>query len=158
MTRNRPTMLGCRQAAAGFSLVELMVTVVIASILLSISVPTYQRYAQKARRTEGRSALMDLAGREERWFSTNNAYTNSAANLGYGTFTPVGSGYYNVAIAPQAAVPTNVPPTPPGYTITATAIGLQAADTTCAQFTVDQTGTQTAQDSGGNDTTAVCWK
>lgn len=143
---------------AGFTLTELMVTVAVAALLLVIAVPSYQRYAQKARRTEGRNALLDLAGREERWFSTNNAYTNVAANLGYSTFTPVGSGYYNVTVAVTAANPATVPPTQAGYLITATATGIQANDTACQTFTVDQTGTQGAANSGGGDTTATCWQ
>src|ERR1700693_6176203 len=113
-----------RQTAAGFTLVELMVTVAIATLLLVVAVPSYQAQVQKSRRTEARTALLDLAGREERCFSSNNAYTNVPANLGYLSFAPVGSGYYNVAIVVVAANPANVPPTQAGYTITATPIGL----------------------------------
>src|ERR1700685_4537851 len=87
-----------RSTAAGFTLAELMITVAIAALLLVVAVPSYHAQVQKSHRTEARTALMDLAGREERWFSSNNAYTNVAANLGYASLTPVGSGYYNVAI------------------------------------------------------------
>jgi type IV pilus assembly protein PilE len=153
------TLKAGRRAAAGFTLIELMVVVVIAALLLAIAVPSYQAQVQKSHRTEARSALLDLAAREERFFSTNNAYTNVAANLNYSTFTPVGSGYYNVTIPPPtAANPATVPPTQAGYAITATAIGNQASDTTCATFTVDQTGTQSSKNTGGVDTTATCWK
>jgi type IV pilus assembly protein PilE len=143
-----------RQRAAGFTLAELMITVAIAALLLVVAVPSYQAQVQKSRRTEARTALLDLAGREERWFSSNNAYTNVPANLGYLSFTPVGSGYYNVAIVVVAANPANVPPTQAGYTITATPIGIQAQDTICATFTVDQTGTQTSTGTGSLKT---CW-
>jgi type IV pilus assembly protein PilE len=144
-----------RSIAAGFTLAELMITVAIAALLLVVAVPSYQAQVQKSHRTEARTALLDLAGREERWFSSNNAYTNVAANLGYVTLTPVGSGYYNVAIVAVAANPATVPPTQAGYTITATAIGLQASDTICSTFTVDQTGTQTSTGSG---TVKTCWQ
>jgi type IV pilus assembly protein PilE len=147
-----------RPPATGFTLVELMVVVAIAAILVSIATAGYQSQVRKSRRTEARTALLDLAAREERWYSTNNAYTNAPANLGYATFTPVGSGYYNVAVATTAANPAAVPPTQAGYTITATATGLQVGDTGCRTFTVDQTGTQTALDSGGANTTATCWQ
>jgi len=144
-----------RPAAAGFTLAELMIVVVIVSLLLAIAVPSYQSQVRKSRRTEARSALLDLATREERWFSTNNAYTNVPANLGYSTFTPVGSGYYNVTIpAPTAANPAAVPPTQAGFVITATAIGIQAADADCQTFTVDQTGTQTSTAKPA----ATCWQ
>jgi type IV pilus assembly protein PilE len=144
-----------RSAAAGFTLAELMITVAIAALLLVVAVPSYQAQVQKSRRTEARTALLDLAGREERWFSSNNAYTNVPANLGYLSFTPVGSGYYNVAIVVVAANPANVPPTQAGYTITATPIGIQAKDTICSSFTVDQTGTQTFTGTGNLKT---CWQ
>ena len=144
-----------RPVAAGFTLVELMIVVAIATILVSVAIPSYQAYVQKSRRTEARSALMDLAGREERWFSSNNAYTNVPANLGYGTFTPVGSGYYNITIPPPTAAAPGNPPTQAGYTITATATGIQANDTICTSFTVDQTGTQT---STGTGTVQTCWQ
>jgi type IV pilus assembly protein PilE len=157
MKRIHPvTLMGGRRTAAGFSLIELMVVVAIAAILVSIAAAGYQSQVQKSRRTEARSALLDLAAREERWFSTNNAYTDVPANLNYGTFTPVGSGYYNVTIPPPtAANPAAVPPTQAGYTITATAIGIQASDASCQTFTVDQTGTQT---STGTAPVATCWQ
>jgi type IV pilus assembly protein PilE len=158
MKRTHPTLMGVRRTATGFSLIEIMVVVAIAAILVSIATAGYQSQVRKSRRTEARSALLDLAAREERWFSTNNAYTNVPANLGYSTFTPVGSGYYNVGINATAAVPGNVPPTPAGYVITATSAGIQVGDTGCQTFTVDQTGTQAAKNSGGADTTATCWQ
>jgi len=144
-----------RSAAAGFTLAELMVTVAIAALLLAVAVPSYQGQVQKSRRTEARSALMDLAAREERYFSTNNAYSSIPADLSYTTFTPVGSGDYNVTINVTAANPANVPPTQAGYVIQATTTGIQVADTTCTSFTVDQTGTQT---STGTGTVQTCWQ
>jgi type IV pilus assembly protein PilE len=152
--KNLMTAQAGRASASGFTLAELMITVAIAALLLVVAVPSYQAQVQKSRRTDARSALLDLAGREERWFSSNNAYTNVPANLGYVSITPVGSGYYNVAIVVVAANPANVPPTQPGYTITATPIGIQAKDTICASFTVDQTGTQTSTGTGSLKT---CW-
>lgn len=161
MKRIHPVTLtgGGRSTVAGFSLIELMVVVAIAAILVSIAAAGYQSQVRKSRRTEARSALLDLAAREERWFSTNNAYTNVAANLGYATFTPVGSGYYNVGIVVTApSAPGVVPPTPAGYVITATSTGIQVGDTTCQTFTVDQTGTQVANSSAPAVTTATCWQ
>jgi len=49
--------------AAGFTLVELMIVVVIASILLAIAVPSYMTQVRESRRTEAKTALLDLAGR-----------------------------------------------------------------------------------------------
>ncbi|MBS0366592.1 MAG: type IV pilin protein [Proteobacteria bacterium] len=151
-SRPRPTA----KRQAGFTLVELMIVVVIASILLGIAVPAYQRYSMKARRTEARTALLDLAAREERYFSTNNTYTQTAAQLGYSGAFPqnVGSGYYSVSIGPGAA-PLTIGNS---YVITATAVAPQTGDTSCITFTVDQTGLQSSADAGGANTAGTCWQ
>jgi len=135
-------------AAAGFTLIELMITVAIVGILATIASTSYQRQVQKSRRTDARSALLDIAGREEKLFSTTNAYGTTAAQLGYTTFTPVGNGYYNVTL--QADNTT----VPPSYLITATPTNAQAGDSTCSTLTLDQTG---AQGSTGSGTSATCW-
>ncbi len=142
--------------ALGFTLVEMMVVVVIASILLAVAVPMYQAQVRQSRRTDAKTALLDLAGREERYFSTSNTYSNTAATLGYTAFgIPVGSGYYQLNTPTITAAAGNVPAS---YTLTATAIGTQTADTSCQTFTVTSTGLQTSADGGGNDTTAICWQ
>src|ERR1700682_6449593 len=96
------TRTRCNSLASlgGFTLVELMVTVVVAAILFAIAVPTYTSQMQKARRTDARSALLDLAGREERFFSVSTAYTATASQLGYAALGhPIGSGYYKIDVA-----------------------------------------------------------
>jgi type IV pilus assembly protein PilE len=151
----------------GFTLVELLIAMAITAILAAIAIPSYSAYIQKSRRTEAKSALLDLASLEERYFSTNNTYTNQASNLGYsaGTATPfaVGSGYYNItSITVTAAAaptgPTSVG-TPASYLITATPVAgtTQANDLACASFTISSTGQQTAT---GTDTNAStdCWQ
>jgi type IV pilus assembly protein PilE len=144
--------------AGGFTLIELMVTLVVASILLAIAVPSYQAQVRKSRRTEARNAVMDLAAREERYFSVNNDYSASAMQLGYGTDDvqikdrPIGGGYYTVTVTNTEPKPTATPPTRASFTITATAVGAQAKDATCLTFTVDDLGIQTSTPS-----TTECW-
>jgi type IV pilus assembly protein PilE len=74
-----------KHASSGFTLIELMVTVGIVTILATIAVTSYTSQVQKSRRTEAKSALLDLAGREERLFSTTNVYSSDEAYLGYAT-------------------------------------------------------------------------
>ena len=150
------------RASRGFTLVELMVVVVIATMLLAIAVPTYMSQIRQSRRTEARTAILDLAGREERYLSTNPAgYTNVPALLGYpgfGPANPVASGYYYLSVcAPAACAPSLV--APPSYTITALPVAgqSQTKDTPCASFSVDSTGKQFAFNSAGADNTAYCW-
>jgi len=140
----------------GFTLVELMIVVAIATILLAIAVPSYQVYIRQSRRTEAKSAVLDLAGREERFFSTNGAnYTNVATSLGYTAFgIPIGNGYYQLAVSTPASTPN--PPAAPSYSITATPVAGQSQvnDTQCTSFSVDSSGVQF---STGTATSTYCW-
>jgi type IV pilus assembly protein PilE len=145
--------------AGGFTLVELMVVVAIATILFAIAVPSYMTYIRQSRRTEAKTAVLDLAGREERFLSTNPAaYTNVPANLGYtGAAWPlgVGSGYYQVTVCSPACAPSAIA-TAPSYTVTATPVAgqSQANDAQCTSFSVDSAGQQFAT---GTQTAAFCW-
>ena len=171
--KSTPTVSTTPQPATkqrGFTLIELVIAMVIAAILASLAIPAYSSYVRKSRRTEAKTALLDMASLEERFFSTQNSYTSTPADLGFGTAatpltTPfaIGSGYYNItAITPTAATapapPTTPAGTPASFVITATAINDQLKDTQCRTFTVSSNGTQTSQDSSGTDTTATCWK
>jgi type IV pilus assembly protein PilE len=151
MTQHQATR---RADLAGFSLVELMIVVTIVAILSAIAIPQYNTSVRQSRRTEAKSAVLDLAGREERYFNTNNAYSSTPSDLGYGpvgsTFPEtIGSGYYQVTVAVTAAAP----PVLPTYTITAVPnTADQLKDTTCLFFSVTNTGLQSAT------TMPTCWQ
>ena len=145
-----------RRSHLGFTLVELMVVVTIAAILLSIAIPAYTAQVRKSRRTDAKTAVMDLAGREERFFSTNTTYTSDPVNLGYVAGLPtgaafgqqtVGNGYYQITVAATTTT----------FTVTATAFSTdQLKDTSCRTFAVDQTGNRTSSDSSAAAST-TCW-
>jgi type IV pilus assembly protein PilE len=153
----------------GFTLLELLVVVVIATILMSIAVPSYMTQIRQSRRTEAKTAILDLSGREERYLSTNPAgYTNTPALLGYAGFgvgNPIGSGYYYLTVCSPATatcVPgLNMPnpPAAPSYTIVASPVPGQSQvnDLQCQLFAVDATGQQYAVDNAGNNQTSYCW-
>ena len=147
-----------KRRARGVTLIELLITVAIVAIIAAIAIPSYNNYVLRAHRTEAKSALLSMAAAEERFYSTNNAYTNDPSKLGYtpASFSPavvVGNGYYSVSLiaGPTAATTT----TPATYTLQAAAINSQTADTACTAYTIDQSGTQ---GSAGTDTAANCWK
>ena len=60
-----------------------MIVVVIVGILAAIAFPSYKRYVDRAKRAEGKTLLMEAAGRQERYYFDNNQYTTVANNLGY---------------------------------------------------------------------------
>jgi type IV pilus assembly protein PilE len=129
-----------------------MVVILVISILAAIAVPGYTSQIRKSRRTEARNALLDAAGREERFFATNNYYSIASSDLGYGATWPpsVGAGYYSLS-----ATCTGGGKTPcSDYTFTATAIGPQAKDTLCTALILTSVGAQT---STGTATAATCW-
>ena len=150
------------QLSRGFTLIELMVVVVVATILLSIAVPSYTSQVRRSRRTEAKTAVLDLAGREERYLSTNGAiYSTTPTDLGYGGAFPVLVGpdnYYTLTVCSPAANcdPNANPPPAPSYYITATPVAgtSQAADAQCTSFSVDSTGRQF---STGTLTSQQCW-
>ena len=140
-----------KRASRRLTLIEIMITVLIVAGLAAVATAGYTNQVQKSRRTDARNALLDLAGREEKLFTTVNAYSQTPSDLGYGavgsTFPiTVGSGYYNISAT--------VANPPVSYLITATAINSQANDTQCATLSVDQTGAQT---STGGATSSTCW-
>lgn len=151
-----------RSDLAGFTLIELMVVIVILGVLVAIAIPTYTTQIRKSRRTEAKTALVDLAGREERYYNTNNnQYTNNPSALGYtgtvATFV-VGSGYYSVTIA----APVPAAGAPPTYQITAIpATADQLKDAACLYFSIDNLGRQlAATNTAGTGAVAQspCWQ
>ena len=160
---------------AGFSLVELMVVLLITVILLTIAVPTYQSHVRESRRTDAKTAVLDLAAREEKYASLNNSYTGSPANLGYQSTTStatfpqtVGSGYYQVYACPGTTISTactaGVAVATTGSTYVVAAIPIagtsQAKDSSCQYFAVDNTGAQFSTNGTtgtGTNTTSTCW-
>lgn len=143
-----------RHRARGFTLIELVVAMLVMAILVSIAIPGYRTYSLKAHRTDAKSSLLYLASLEERYYSTANAYSSAPSDLGFasGAAWPqtVGSGYYTVSVSNVNAATASSVGT---YTITASAVGQQAADTTCQSLTVIQDGTQTASPGPASN----CW-
>jgi type IV pilus assembly protein PilE len=138
--------------SSGFTLVELIVAMVIAAILAAVAIPAYSNYVRKARRTEVKTALLDLASLEERSFSVNNSYTTSATALSYAAWpVTLPSGYYVVAQPVVVAATTNAAAT---YTLSATVTGDQTKDTQCQSFTLNSAGSQAATP----DAPGTCWR
>jgi type IV pilus assembly protein PilE len=142
---------------AGFTLIELMTTILVGSILLAIAIPSYNAQTQKSRRTEAKTALLDLASREERYNSTYNTYTSSAANLGYsGAFpTVIGNGYYQLSVCVSGSTNCTADAgTGSAFLLTATPVttSSQAKDTACKAFQLDSSGIQSVTGSAAGST------
>lgn len=114
----------------GFTLIELMITVVIIGILASIAMPAYQEYVKRGHRAAAQSEMMDIANRQQQFFLANRVYAADAGALSY-TLPAVVGARYTAGIAPDNAA------TPPKFTITFTATGAQASD---GDLTLDSQG------------------
>jgi type IV pilus assembly protein PilE len=151
---HRMSFLSSRRIG-GFTLVELMITVVVLAIIVGIAVPSYQQQVRKSRRADARNAILDLAGREERFLSISNSYSQTPTDVGYTVFpVTVNNGYYRLSVVAPDPAQGGVSPS---FSITATTFGVQVGDTDCASFSVNQLGQQTALNSGGALNTATCW-
>jgi len=119
----------------GFTLLELMVTVGILAIIVMIAYPSYVEQARKAKRSDGKVALANVAQELERCRTNTNTFVNCNPVL----LSP--EGYYAVT---TSNVTVNT------FTLTATAQGGQVSDTYCASFVLTHTGVKTA-------TNVDCW-
>lgn len=115
----------------GFTLIELMIVVAVIGILAAIAYPNYQEYVKKGRRSAAQSHMMEIAQREQQYLLDARAYAANLTALGVTTPTDVAS-YYTIALTVTDA--------PPGFTITATATGVQASD---GDLSLSSTGVKT---------------
>lgn len=122
----------------GFTLIEVMIVVAIIGILAAIAYPSYDEYVKRGNRTEGQAFLHDVAARQERYFSQNNEYADTAAKLNVSTSSETGK--YTLTID-----------TTDSYTLTATPA---FTDTKCGNLTLNALGEKGA--SAG--TVERCWR
>lgn len=134
----------------GFTLIELMITVLILGILIAIAVPLYSQYVESARRTEARTLLLDTAQQLERCYSTYGAYDDANCGLiggGGGLDSQIESenGHYVIT-------PGNSNITATTFTLQADAQGIQTDDD-CDNYTITQAGTRGVGEGDVDD----CW-
>jgi len=138
------------RAAAGFTLIELMIVVVIIAILASIAYPSYLEYFKRTRRSEAKSLLLEAAQWAERYYTLNNTYTNIGTKLPSTLQQSPRTGLAYYTIAPSATQA----PTASTYLLEATPIGGMSGDK-CGTFQIDQTGQRTL--SGNTAALDACW-
>ncbi len=80
-----------RRRHKGFTLIELMITVVIIGILASIALPAYNSYIAKARRADAKTQLLQAAQFVQKFYAANDRYDQDRAGnsiLGAGVGMP----------------------------------------------------------------------
>lgn len=126
------TALPARLPARGFTLIELMISIVVLAIIVAVALPSYQSATRKSRRGEAISALAALQQAQERYRSGSPSYASALSDVSAPSTTAPG-GYYTLSIASSTAT---------GYVITADGTGsTQRADGDCAKLSIEVTGT-----------------
>lgn len=129
---------------AGFTLIEVMITVAIIGILAAIALPSYSDYVRRGRITEAVAGLSDMRVKMEQFFQDNRTYAGACVA---GTV---------------AALPANTPQfsftcpttTASAYTVLATGAGTMAG----FSYSIDQSNVRTTVTlPTGWTVTAGCW-
>lgn len=63
-----------RNAARGFTLIEIMIVVAIVGILAAIALPSYFDSVRRSARADARASMLTLMQQQERFFTQNNTY------------------------------------------------------------------------------------
>jgi type IV pilus assembly protein PilE len=125
-------------------LIELVIAMAIIGITAAMAYSSYSAQVQHSRRSDALISIGALSSSLERCYAQVYAYTG-CVNAAAGTAASQ-NGYYSIVTALTATT----------YTLTATPVGGQALDTTCASIVLSNSG-QSAANSGGTDQTQTCW-
>lgn len=148
-----------RARVRGFTLIELMVTVAILAIVVTLATGGYREYIRRASRVDATGALLRLAAAQEKFYAQNGRY---AANGEMATPPPDGlgitgteRGFYDLEVTSNDLSRNYV------AKATVAAGENQEDDTDCAEFTVNEQGLRAAKSSDGDtgtEVTARCWR
>jgi len=118
----------------GFTLIEVMITVVIVGILASIAYPNYTQFVAKGARADGLAGVMHVANLQEQYYLDHRSFATDMKKLGLNQDPwVVENNYYEVDTTLSGD----------NYTVTATAVGVQATrDAACATISLTSTGTK----------------
>jgi type IV pilus assembly protein PilE len=140
-----------KRRAGGFTLIELMIVLAIIAIIAAIAYPSYQSYIQRTRRANAAACLQEMVQQMERRYTTSMSY-NTPNTLPTLACANELNGVYGFAFATGQ-------PTASSFTIVATPVGAQAADTRCGALALNHRGEKFVQE---NDQTAelvsACWR
>jgi len=123
--------------SAGFTLIELMITITIIGIIAAIAFPSYQNQVEQTRRTTAQADLMELAQWMERRYSNGFDYREAGNNptLPFDQSPRNGTAFYNISFSGNVARDT--------FTLQAVPTGGQTGDD-CGTLTLDEQGNRGA--------------
>lgn len=125
----------------GFSLLELVVVLAVIGVLLTLAIPSYQRYTQRAHRAEAIRMILAIADCQERVRASTGFYDTSSCGEG------INSDSHELRIEP----PDNVA----SLEFTIIAQLRQGSNDACGNLSLDQAGTRGI--SGNQVAVNKCW-
>jgi type IV pilus assembly protein PilE len=136
-------------AAAGFTLIELMVAVAIVGILAAVAIPMYSTYVQRSRLVSATNQLAAARSTMEQYYQDNRTY------MATGTFTPACSTASTVTDTFTVSCVGAGAPTASTYTITALGSGVTAG----FSYSINQVGAMSTTFGSiwGGATVNGCW-
>lgn len=140
-------------AAKGFTLIEIIITVLIVSILTAIALPTYNNYVLRARLIEATNALSESRVRMEQSFQDNRRYATVAGGaVCPASVTATSVRFFGLACAVTAAADGS----PEAYTITAT--GITGSTTAAFTYTINSANVRATTSTKWEGVTSTsCW-
>ena len=163
MKLNRPEQVHTmNKVNRGITLIELMIVILLMSIVLGLSIPSYRDYTLRAGRTDATNALLRVAAAQERFYLQNGTYADDAAlainppnGLGF-TDAKSQYRYYNLHITSDPSEDALTV----GYTATATvdAAGKQKGDSNCPSLSINQNSRRGANGGYEVDVVEACWR
>lgn len=117
----------------GFTLVELLIVVAIIGIIGAIAYPSFADSAKKARRSDGKTAMLGVMFAQQKFrgncptYASTIGSANDCATTTIQASSTTENDYYTISLSGASAN---------AYVITATAKGVQTNDTGCTALTI----------------------
>ncbi|MDP1716460.1 MAG: prepilin-type N-terminal cleavage/methylation domain-containing protein, partial [Burkholderiales bacterium] len=94
--------MNAKKRHAGFTLIELMITVAILGILAAVAYPSYQDHLRKGRRAAAQNFLMEVGNRQQQYLlDARNYAAGSAALTTLNLSVPTDvSRFYTITVTP----------------------------------------------------------